>query len=593
MGIIDDVKQKIDIVEVIGQHSTLKKAGRNLTALCPFHSEKHASFFVYPEQQSWHCFGACNTGGDVFSFIMKKEGIGFGDALRLLADKAGVTIPSRFEREEGKEEKEKLFQINEDTVQYFHNILLNSSTAEKARSYVTNRGFLPKSTTDFQLGFSLKSWESLKQHLLERGHDESLLLTAGLLVPSEDGKTHDRFRNRLMFPIRDSQGHTLGFGARSIDDSMPKYINSPQTPLFDKSRILYGIDIAAQAIKQQDMAVIVEGYIDAITAHQNGVNNVLASMGTSITEKQVSTIKKLTRNLVLALDSDTAGEEAMLRGISHENTLNAEIKVVILPQGKDPDDVIREDAKIWQQLVEESLPIVDFTFQIVTSKLNLSTARDKSLAVERLLTVVAEIKDPIRQTHYLQKLGQITDVPVRTLETSLSRMKTRLGANRTKEPAYTTEKRSLRPDLSNPVEEYCLALLLQHPGLKDNIERLLPEYFEQSENREIFLAWQQADDLASLKTNLDTTIHEHLDALISKSLLPNQIEQRYTDYIRNLRLKYLRNRESRRAEMLAREAETGGTGADLSKLEKEGIEPSIQLKEMFDRKNQRRTDSRR
>ena len=243
MSVIDEVKQRTDIVEVISQYVSLKKAGRNLTALCPFHSEKHPSFFVYPEQQSWHCFGACNTGGDAFSFIMKKEGVSFGDALHLLAQRAGVTIPSRFERADDKEEKAELYQINEAAAQYFHNLLLNSPAAEKARSYVTSRGFSPKTVADFQLGFSLDSWESLKQYLLERGYSENVLPTTGLVIEAEDGRTHDRFRGRLMFPIHDARGRTIGFGARVLDDSLPKYLNSPQTPLFDKSRNHYNFTL--------------------------------------------------------------------------------------------------------------------------------------------------------------------------------------------------------------------------------------------------------------------------------------------------------------------------------------------------------------
>ena len=292
MSAIDEVKQRTDIVDVVSQYTALKKAGRNLTALCPFHSEKHPSFFVYPEQQSWHCFGACNTGGDVFSFVMRKEGVGFGEALRLLAQRAGVSLPSRMEREGGREEKEELYQINEAAARYFNNLLLNSPAAEKVRSYVTSRGFLPQTVTDFQLGFSLDSWEALKQYLLERGHSEDKILEAGLLIEAENGKTHDRFRGKLMFPIRDIKGRIIGFGARALDDSLPKYTNSPQTPTFDKSGSLYGIDLAAMAIRQQDTAIIMEGYMDVITAHQNGVTNVVASMGTAVTETQVNTLKK-------------------------------------------------------------------------------------------------------------------------------------------------------------------------------------------------------------------------------------------------------------------------------------------------------------
>ncbi|GAG15879.1 unnamed protein product, partial [marine sediment metagenome] len=258
--------------------------GRTFRALCPFHSEKHPSFFVYLEQQSWHCFGACNTGGDIFSFIMKKEGIDFGEALRLLAQKAGVTIPSRFEQDTGKEERERLYQVDQAAAQYFHNLLLNSPAGEKARSYLDSRGLSPKTIADFQLGFSLNSWDALKQYLMERGYTESELLTAGLVIEAEAGETHDRFRNRLMFPIHDIRGRIVGFGARVLDDSLPKYLNSPQTLVFDKSSCLYGINLAAAAIRQQNLAVIVEGYMDVITAHQNGFNNVVASMGTSVTE---------------------------------------------------------------------------------------------------------------------------------------------------------------------------------------------------------------------------------------------------------------------------------------------------------------------
>ncbi len=578
MSVIDEVKQRTDIVEVVSQYTSLAKAGRTLKALCPFHSEKHPSFFVYPEQQSWHCFGACNTGGDAFSFIMKKEGIDFGEALRLLAQRAGVTISTRPEREAEGKEKAKLYQINEAAAQYFHNLLVNSSAGEKVRNYVVSRGFSSKTISDFQLGFSPNSWEALKQYLLERDYTESELLEAGLVVEAEGGKTHDRFRNRLMFPISDNKGRTIGFGARVLDDSLPKYLNSPQTPIFDKSSSLYGINLAATAIRQQGVAVIVEGYMDVITAHQNGFNNVVASMGTSVTEKQVRTLKRLSKNIALALDADTAGDEAMLRCVGYENTLDAEVRVIILPRERDPDDVIKEDTKTWQNLLEEALPVVDYTFNMVTSKLDLATARDKSLAVDKLLPIIAEIKDSIRQDHYLTKLSKLTGTSYRRLETALTRIK---PDRRAKGPKSEAVKRAVQPLRSSPLEEYCLALLLKHPELKDISQDLLPEYFENSENREIFIAWQQAGDLSSLKERLDTAIWEHLDSLITKSIPTNQIEQKCADCILRLREKFLRDREAKRAEALALEAEAGGTAAELAKLEEQGAEISAQLGEVF------------
>lgn len=595
MGIIDEVKQKIDIIEVIGEHTTLTKAGRTYRALCPFHSEKHPSFFVYPEQQSWHCFGACNTGGDVFSFVMKRDNTSFGDALRLLAERAGVKIPSQFEPQTGKDERERLYQVNEAAARYFHNLLLNSPAAEKARNYVLSRGFSSKTVADFRLGFSLNSWESLKQYLLEKGYTENELLTAGLIIEADDKKTHDRFRNRLIFSICDSKGHILGFGARVLDDSLPKYVNSPQTPLFDKSSILYGIDLAAAAIRQQDTAVIVEGYMDVITAHQNGFKNVVAAMGTSVTDKQVSMLKRLTGNVALALDADAAGEEATLRSIGYENILGAEVKVIIMPAGKDPDDVIRDDTRTWQRLLDEAPPIIDFTFDTATAKVDLNTARGKSLAVDKLLPIIAEIKNPVRQAHYLQKLAHLVKVSEQTIETALGKIKLRRTGRNLKESKQEAVTSAVKPLVSSPIEEYCLALLLQYPELKDSTGELLLDYFGNSENREIFIALKEADDLPSLKEKLDRIIHDHLDYLATKSLPPTgETERRHilSNCVLRLREEFLHNLETKREQIFALEAESGGTAAELTKLQELGTEGAVQLREVFHSKGQRHSGAK-
>jgi DNA primase len=589
MGVIDEIKQRIDIVDVVSQYAKLTKAGRTFRALCPFHSEKNPSFFVYPEQQSWHCFGACNTGGDVFSFIMRKQGIDFGEALRLLAQRAGVTIPSKFEPGGESEERQRLYQANEAAAQYFHN-LLNSPAGEKTRGYVLGRGFSLKTIADFQLGFSLDSWDALKQHLINRGYNEAELLTAGLIVEAESGKTHDRFRGKMMFPIFDARGRITGFGARVLDDSLPKYINSPQTPIFDKSSTLYGINLAKDAIRQQNLAVIVEGYMDVITAHQNGFTNVVASMGTAITEKQVNILKRLTKNMALALDADAAGEEAMLRCVGYENTLDAEVKVIILPRGKDPDDVIKEDAKAWQELLKEALPIVDYTFNMVTSELDLTTAKGKSLAVDKLLPIIAEIKDPVRQAHYLQKLAHLLKVSERSIEAALARIRPKQGRGREepKQEALT----HLQPLLSSPIEEYCLALLLQHSELKASTQELSPEYFENSENREIFIAWQRSDKIESLKAGLEPEIHEHLDSLLTRKLLNNRIEQKYAECALRLREKFLRSLMGKIEAALALEAQSGDRAAELAKLKEQGIAVNMQLAEVLAQKSRRRLEQR-
>ena len=588
MSAIDEVKQKTDIVEVIGQYVSLSKSGRNFRGLCPFHSEKHPSFFVYPEQGSWHCFGACNTGGDAFSFIMRKEGIDFGEALRRLAERAGVSLPARAEPGVRRDEKERLYQINEAATQYFHDLLLNSPAAEKARNYVAGRGLSLETVTKFKLGYSLNSWEALKQHLTDIGYTAEELMTAGLIIAADSGETHDRFRNRLMFPLCDLKGNVTGFGARVLDDSLPKYVNSPQTPVFDKSSTLYGINLAAPAIRKQDTVIVVEGYLDVITAHQHGFDNVIATMGTAVTEKQINTLKRLSKNVILALDADEAGEEAMLRCVGYENILDAEMKVITLPKGKDPDDVIREDPIIWQRLIAEARPVVDYTFDMITAGLDMTQARDKTLATGKLLPIIAAIKEPIRQAHYLQKLAYLVNVTERRLEAELARLKPSPGRRRGEAPKQEAASQLPRLMLSSPIEEYCLALLLQYPELKRYEPKPSPEHFENSENREIFASWQQASDLPALKSSLDPALGEHLDYLLDylkkKEVPTNQIEQRYADCVLNLRKKYLQNLEVRRAETLALEVELKGAGADIARLEEEGIDTAIQLKEVFSQK---------
>ena len=589
MGIVDEVKEKTDIVDIISQYATLTKSGRTFRALCPFHSEKHGSFFVYPDQQTWHCFGACNTGGDVFSFVMKKEGTGFGEALRLLAQKAGVTIPSRFTPEAEGGKKERLYQVNQAATQYFQDILLSTPDGERARVYVNKRGLSMQTITGFQLGFSLNSWEALKPYLLERGYTESELVDAGLIVVTEQKGTHDRFRNRLMFPICDIKGRVIGFGARALDDAMPKYLNSPQTMTFDKSGTLYGINFAAPAIRQTARAIIVEGYIDVITAHQHGFTNVIATLGTAVTEKHIGSLKRLSKNInvILALDADAAGEEAMLRCVDHENILNAEIKVTVLPDGKDPDNVIKEDPENWQRLIEQAQPVVDYTVNNVTAHLDLTTASDVSTAMEKLLPIADKIKDNVRQDHFLQQLVKKFHVNISKIESSLAAYRAR---RRTKQPLGQNDLTpAVRSVISNPVEENCLSLLLQHPELKVQCPETLPEYFADTQNREIFIACQQANDVKLIREETDIELHDYFNSLLSKSLPDTKIEERYAECVRRLRLNFLRGIEMKKAEALAAAAESGGSPAELAKLQEHGIETSTQLKELFAQKKREKS----
>lgn len=606
MSVIDEIKQKVDIVDVISEYVPLQKAGQNFRALCPFHAEKHPSFFVFPERQSWRCFGACAAGGDVFSFVMKKENLDFGQALRFFADRAGISLSPQPAAESEDKERARLWEINEVAAEYYHTLLLSSRSGEEARNYLLRRDIPSQSIQDFQLGFSPDNWEALRQYLLGKGYEEAELVAAGLAVAREEGGSYDRFRGRLMFPIRSIRGRVIGFGARALDDSLPKYLNSPQTAIFDKSGCLYGIDRAQAAIRRHNLAVVVEGYMDVIRAHQYGFDNVVASLGTAITEKQVSMLKRLTANVSLALDADAAGREATLRGaevanralekkvtpilnwrgwVKYEDTLNAELRVIALPQGKDPDDVIKEDTQLWQHLVEEASPMVDYAIEVTAARFDVTKARDKSLAVEQLLPLVFEIKDPLRQSHYLQKLARVVRVNEHTLEGMWRRFQP------TKQMRYNKHgeksefpSMALALSLSSPLEEYCLALLFQYPELRAHCEGLSSEYFQYSESRELFIRWQGTPVPVELRGSLDSALQEHLERILKQVIPPiaeKERERVLAHCILRLRERWLKDLEASKKETLAAAAESGGVAGELDQLEELGKEASEQLQEVF------------
>ena len=622
MTVITEVKQRIDITEVVSEYVALQKAGRNFKGLCPFHSEKHPSFFIFPEQQTWHCFGACGTGGDVFSFVMRKEGVDFGQALHLLAEKAGITLksPEPLATAEDKQ-RERLFQINEVAAQYYHHLLLNTKLGEAARDYLTKRKVNFETITGFQLGFSPDSWETIKKYLMNKGYEEKELVQAGLLVERENESSYDRFRNRLMFPIFVIQGRVIGFGARALDDSLPKYINSPQTAIFDKGANLYGIDKAKPSIKQKDLVIVVEGYMDVLTAHQNGWQNVVASLGTSLTDKQAGIIKRLTKNIALALDADTAGKEATLRGrevlyhsldkkgaemlpyskelarsmhkgeepspllaqeVKLPSTLDAEISVLPLPPGKDPDELISEDPTMWQNLLEQATPILDFVIQNVITKFDIDKAKGKSLVIETLSPIFDEIEDPIQRSHFVRKLAHKLKLEESDIKAAFGKLR---GNRKRSQPTKATEQSLIVHQLvSSPVEEYCLALLLQYPELRQLAQELSPEHFGCTENRELFVRWQSSQDISPLGNKLDANLLEHLNYLLDKSIIEKSNKEQQlalSDCILRLQERLSRRSEAGRELMLNVTREKEGIDAELAKLEEGGISSSQQLKEIF------------
>ncbi len=556
MSVIEEVKQKTDIVEVIGQYTPLTKSGKTFRGLCPFHTENHGSFFVYPDQQSWHCFGACGTGGDIFSFIMKKDGVGFGEALRLMAEKCGVSIPQSGLTEKAREKHDRLYAANEAAADYFHQLLLRSTEAQSVRDYLVKRGVNAQSIEDFNLGYSPKAWDDLQKHLQDRGFTSAELLEAGLITESENKMKHDRFRHRLMFPINDIRARVIGFGGRALDDKQqPKYLNSPQTPLFDKGSTLYGLDLAKDAIRKDERAVIVEGYMDVILPHQYGFKNIVASMGTAIGENHIVILKKLTKNLVLALDPDSAGEEATLRSVGLENSLGSEIRVAILPEGQDPDEIVNTDSRKWHNFIEAAVPILDYSFEKASAGLDLKSSRGKTAAIEALMPIVSQITDVVRQTYYVDKLAALVGQSPRKIELLLQNNK--IIRNTKKLPAG-----SAKASVANPLEEFCLAVILKNPGLKDKYDGLLPEYFDGSENREVYNILRICQDMSQVKALLDNSLWEHYDRIMECKLLDNKIEAKLADAVLRLREEHLKRLASKRGDTLA-------------------IEESKQLKELF------------
>lgn len=413
---VDEIKSKVDIVELLKEYIQLKKAGANYKGLCPFHNEKTPSFMVSEEKQIWHCFG-CGEGGDIFGFIMKMEGLEFPEALRLLAGKAGVVL--RKQNPAIASKKNTLLDINRLATKFFHKVLRESEAGKKAMKYLLDDRKLSEETIDdFLIGFAPESWDTLLNFLKKKGYNEEEIFLAGLVVKKEKGVGYyDRFRNRIMFPITEVHGNVVGFTARVMPGASEKeggkYINTPQTMLFDKSRLLFGLERAKQEIKKQDLVVMVEGQLDVISSHQAGITNVVASSGTSLTENHARLIKRYSKNIAMAFDMDDAGEAAALRGVETALAGGLNIRVIELPKDKkgepiykDPDECIQKDIKLWEQSISEAKPFMDYLMDITFTRHDLKKIDEKKKATYHVLKYIGLITDKLEQSHYIKKLAE-------------------------------------------------------------------------------------------------------------------------------------------------------------------------------------------
>lgn len=479
---IDEIKRKIDIVEFIGSFINLKKAGRNYKAVCPFHQEKSPSFVVSPDRGIWHCFGACGEGGDAIKFLMKWENITFIEALKELAKKTGVKLTLNKIGVEDKiwQKKERFLGMNQLAGEYFHYIYSKTDFGKKARDYLKSR-LLNQSIIDkFELGYSPSSWDSLKLFLKKKKYEEEEMFENGLLVRSERGSYYDRFRGRLMFPLKDSRNNVLGFSGRILDGSEKeaKYVNTPETPIYHKRECLYGINLAIEEIKKQKNVYIVEGELDMIMPYQNGYSNFVAIKGTALTNEQLKLLKRYTDKITLMMDADVAGIESIKRGIDEAEKFDFEIRVVTIDFAKDPDEALRKDPEKFKKLIAKPVPIYDFLIEAAQKKYPEESAFSKKKIGEEVIPMIEKITNPIVRTFYVKKLAGVLEISENTVEnliSQLKRKKNQISLNKIKYSKPTEDSRELT------INKYVLSVLFQSEDpstiYKNVLEVLKPEYF--------------------------------------------------------------------------------------------------------------------
>ncbi|NOX61677.1 MAG: DNA primase [Chloroflexi bacterium] len=617
--VIDEIKERLDIVDVVGRYVTLQKAGRNYRALCPFHQEKTPSFYVFPDTGTWHCFGACGAGGDVLRFLEKREHLDFRDALALAAQMAGVELrrdadPETIQREN------RLREINALAAAFYHHQLLSSEEGARARAYLDARAIEPKSIEQFQLGCAPDRWDALIGYLRQRNFALDDLEAAGLIIRRDDGRAYDRFRNRLIIPIRDAQGRVIGFGGRIMGEGEPKYLNTPQTALFDKSDVIFGLDMAKRAIRSRNQVILVEGYMDVISAHQRGFKNVVAAMGTAITPKQLKRLSRYAEEFVFAMDADAAGQAATLRSIHtareslanhrvpvptargamrYETRLSAVIKIAAMPPGKDPDDLLREDPEQWRDRIAQAVPLLEYYIAQAAQEADLETAHGKLKLVRNLLPVIAEIDDVVERRHYVGRLATLAGVTEREIDIELEayqRNASRAQRRRTQTRPPKREEEPPPPDFDSletepsaqapaarpaqgarvELERHVLVHLLTEPEMLAWVDGQLAQMhfppisvddFQDPTTRAIFDAYQQhlSGGPSEWQARLDTfepTLQMYYNGLLSrverlKELRFEQREKDLVDTILRLRSRHWRD-ACRRLEALIRQAEAEG-----------------------------------
>jgi len=499
---IEEIKSKLDIVEVISSYIKLIKAGVNYKALCPFHGEKTPSLFVSPSRQIWHCFG-CSEGHSVFDFVMKIEGVEFGDALRILAHRAGVELKPI--RPELRTKRQRFYEICELATKFYEKQLEKSSKGKEVKEYLLKRGISEESIKKWRLGWAPDAWRSLAGFLGSQNYSLEEAQKAGLSIKGEKG-SYDRFRSRIMFPVFDLNSQVIGFGGRVLkkEKELAKYMNTPNTLLYDKGKILYGLNKSKIEIRKNDFCILVEGYIDVILAHQEGKANVVATAGTALTPFQLAILKRYSSNLMLAFDMDFAGDVATKRGIDLARARGFNIKVVKMPEGKDPADIISKDAKEFGTLVNNAVSILDFHFQNAFSQFDKKTAEGKRKISNILLPVIKGVLNKIEQASWVQELATQLNVKEKDIEIELKKVKIEEASDSGPE-VNNFQKQVTKKTKKQVLEERLLTLLLKSPQHLSSVDEEIVPYFS-SQTQEIINNFENLDKISTEFSNIISTL---------------------------------------------------------------------------------------
>lgn len=568
-NILDDILSRVDIVQLVSGYLPLKRAGRNFKTTCPFHHEKTASFMVSPDKQIYHCFG-CGESGNAFGFLMRYERMEFIETVEALAKKAGVVLPAAKDPDYNKTSLiTQLYRVNELAALFYQNNL-KSPQGSSARNYLLERGLSAEAVNAAKIGFASDAWDGLLNYLRSKGAGLTLIEKAGLILPKRSGGYYDRFRGRVIFPIFDIKGRTLGFGGRVLDDNLPKYMNSPETQIYIKGRNLYGFNLSRDSIREKDLAVVVEGYLDFITPYQHGVQNIVASLGTALTPEQARLLKRYTNNVAIVYDADSAGETATLRSLDIFIEEEMEIRVVSLPKGADPDSFVRkEGGASFKEKIGRAKSLFDYKLGVLKSRYNPGEIEGKARISSAMLDTLRKFKSEVLRSEYVRRLAQDLDIREDALITELKKN------SETKSYQRVEGVRPKEHPAMNPTEKLLIKLMLQEGHLvnrvKDNIG---PEDFQDARSSRIA---SLIFDFAEQGKNIEARfLMNHLDKediaqIISERNfladdLPVEHKQRLADdCVQRLKQEKAKSRQRNLCEEI-KKAQSSGNEEELNKL---------------------------